>query len=74
MLPNGVAVVKAFQESHSRVYGPVPAAAFVVGTVVGTGIYLKPGLVAALLEYLTGEHDADSERGTVAADAVASGI
>lgn len=32
------------------------------------------GLVAALLEYLTGEHDADSERGTVAADAVASGI
>ena len=44
-----MAVVKAFQESHSRVYGPVPAAAFVVGTVVGTGIYLKPGLVAALL-------------------------
>ena len=32
------------------------------------------GLVAALLEYLTGEHDADSEWGTVAADAVANVI
>ncbi len=42
-------MVKAVQTSDSRVYGPLPAAAFVVGTVVGTGIYLKPGLVVALL-------------------------
>lgn len=32
-----------------RVFGVFPSTAFVVGTVVGTGIYLKPGLVAELL-------------------------
>jgi basic amino acid/polyamine antiporter, APA family len=32
-----------------RVFGKGQACAFVVGTVVGTGIYLKPGLVAGLV-------------------------
>ena len=35
--------------SRERVFGVVPSTAFVVGTVVGTGIYLKPGVVAGLL-------------------------
>ena len=35
--------------SDERVFGVRSSAAFVVGTVVGTGIYLKPGLVASLL-------------------------
>lgn len=35
--------------SHpARQYGPVTALAFVIGTVVGTGIYLKPAQVARL--------------------------
>jgi basic amino acid/polyamine antiporter, APA family len=33
-----------------RVFGIVPSTSFVVGTVVGTGIYLKPALVAGLLD------------------------
>lgn len=32
-----------------RVFGIVPSTSFVVGTVVGTGIYLKPAVVASLL-------------------------
>jgi APA family basic amino acid/polyamine antiporter len=34
---------------YERVFGVVPSTSFVVGTVVGTGIYLKPGVVASLV-------------------------
>lgn len=34
--------------NQRRQFGPATTVAFVVGTVVGTGIYLKPGLVARL--------------------------
>lgn len=33
-----------------RVFGPSSSLAFVVGTVVGTGIYLKPAVLATLVE------------------------
>ena len=35
-------------EQQGRTLGQIPALAYVVGTVVGTGIYLKPALIAKL--------------------------
>lgn len=37
--------------NSERVFGGAQASAFVLGTVVGTGIYLKPGLVVGLLQH-----------------------
>lgn len=37
------------EQFDERVFGIVPSTSFVVGTVVGTGIYLKPGVIAGLV-------------------------